>query len=101
MVSSELFIVSVLRGLVEVAGMFLLGQGILWVLAGASRERNFIYRLFQVVTRPVIRLVRAITPKAIMDRHLPVVTFFLLFWLWILLAYVRQTICTANGLACG
>jgi hypothetical protein len=101
MVSTELFAVSVFRALVEVAGMFLLGQGLLYLLAGARRESNMIYQLFQIVTRPVIRLVRLITPGIIVDRHIPVVAFFLLFWLWIVLAYVRRIICDANGLVCG
>ncbi|MGE5945357.1 MAG: hypothetical protein ACM35F_01485 [Betaproteobacteria bacterium] len=81
--------------------MFLLGQGLLYLLAGARRESNMIYQLFQIVTRPVIRLVRLITPRIIVDRHIPVVAFFLLFWLWIVLAYVRRIICDANGLVCG
>jgi hypothetical protein len=101
MVSTELFVVSVFRALVEVAGMFLLGQGLLYLLAGARRESNMIYQLFQIVTRPVIRVVRLITPRLIVDRHIPVVAFFLLFWLWIVLAYVRRIICDANGLVCG
>jgi hypothetical protein len=39
MVPTELFVVSVLRALVEVAGLFLLGQGVLYLLAGARREK--------------------------------------------------------------
>jgi hypothetical protein len=101
MVPTELFVVSVLRALVEVAGMFLLGQGVLYLLAGARREKNTIYQLFQIVTRPVVGLVRRITPRVIVDRHVPVVTFFLLFWIWIALAYARRVICDINGLVCG
>jgi hypothetical protein len=37
----------------------------------------------------------------IVDRHIPVVAFFLLFWIWIALAYARRVICDINGLACG
>ncbi len=100
MVNIELLIVSVLRSLVEVAGCFLLGQGLLYLLAGASREKNVVYQLFRVVTNPVVKMTRVITPKQIEDRHVPVVAFFLLFWLWIALAYARQVICVADGLAC-
>jgi hypothetical protein len=101
MVSSGLFILSVLRALVEVAGMFLLAQGALHVLAGARREVNIVYRGFKVITRPVIRMARFITPAVIGDRQVPVVAFLLLFWMWIGLAYLRRVICDANGLACG
>lgn len=100
MASTELLIISIARALVEVAGMFLLGQGVLYLFAGAKRHTNVVYRLFQVVTGPVVRVVRFITPKVIVDRHVPVVAFFLLFWLWIALAWMRRVVCAAEGLAC-
>mgnify|MGYP000843951248 FL=1 len=100
MVNIDLLLVSVLRALVEVAGFFLLGQGLLYVLAGSSREKNAVYMLFRVITNPVVKAVRFITPKQVVDKHVPVVAFFLLFWLWIALAYARQGICVADGLVC-
>jgi hypothetical protein len=100
MMPVELFLVSVLRTLVEVAGFALLGQGVLYLFAGRSRERNVVYKGFQVVTGPVVRAVRAITPRFIIDRHLPVVTFFLLFWLWLALAVVKRYLCALHGLDC-
>lgn len=86
----ELFVLSILRALVEVAMLALLGQGVVGFLSGARRQANPIYQLFAVVTRPVIRLVRVVTPKAILDRHVPFVAFFLLFWLWIFLAWAKR-----------
>lgn len=100
MVNIELLLVSVLRSLVEVAGFFLLGQGLLYVLAGASREKNVVYQIFRVVTNPVVKAARFITPKQVVDRHVPVVAFFLLFWMWIALAYARRVICVADALVC-
>ncbi len=94
----DLFVVSVLRALVEVALLALLGQGVLALLAGSRRHNNFVYRLFLVITQPAIFLVRRITPKIILDKHLPFVTFFLMFWLWILLAWVKRELCVLNGL---
>lgn len=84
----------------EVALLALLGQGVLALLAGARRATNPVYRLFQIITEPVMKGVRLITPKAILDKHLPFVAFFLLFWLWILLAYVKRNLCQIEGLAC-
>ncbi len=52
----DLFIVSLLRALVEVALLALLGQGVLALLAGSRRHTNFVYRLFIVITGPVINL---------------------------------------------
>lgn len=100
MQSIELQAVIILRALVEVAGWFLIAQGVLYLLAGARRESNVVYKLFVVITRPVISATRFITPKMIIDKHVPFVAFFLLFWLWILLAWVKQSLCQIGGLVC-
>lgn len=92
MVSGEQFLVSVPRALIEVAGLALLGQGALHILAGASREKNGIYLLLRMIANPAVKIVRLLTPKAILDRHVPFLTFFILFWLWIALAYLRQQV---------
>lgn len=101
MTSIELFLISVLRALVEVAMLTLLGQGILALLAGARRATNPVYRVFEIVTAPVLRAIRVVTPRLIVDKHLPFVAFFMLFWLWILLAYAKRVMCGIEGLACG
>lgn len=96
----ELLLVSVIRVIVEVALLVLLGQGVLAILSGSRRESNIVYKLFSTVTSPVIRMARFVTPKLVVDKHLPMVTFFLLFWLWIGLAYVKQQICLQAALVC-
>ena len=53
-----------------------------------------------IVTGPVVRAVRFITPRFIIDAHVPFITFFLLFWLWIVLAVVKRHLCGLHGLAC-
>jgi uncharacterized protein YggT (Ycf19 family) len=99
-VEQQIFLLTVARTLVEVAGFALLGQGLLALLAGRRRHENLIYQVFEIVTRPVVRLVRFITPRIVVDAHVPFVAFFLLFWLWVGLAYVRHGLCVAHGLAC-
>lgn len=101
MANPEILVISILRALTEVAMLTLLGQGLLALLAGNRRTGNPIYQLFQTVTRPALRITRLITPQIIIDKHLPFVAFFLLFWLWIFLAYVKRTLCGIEGLACG
>lgn len=100
MTHPDLFIVSALRALVEVALLALLGQAAVGLLSGTRRHKNPIYALFQVITRPVVRFTRWFTPKVILDRHVPFVAFFLMFWLWILLAWAKRELCVINGLAC-
>ena len=82
----DILLVSIVRTPVEVAGFALLGQGVLAVLAGKYREQNAFYRMLRIITGPVVRAVRFITPRLVLDAHVPVLTFFLLFWLWIALA---------------
>lgn len=96
----DILLVSILRTLVEVAGFALLGQGVLALLAGKYREQNLFYRVLRIVTGPVVRVVRFITPRLILDTHVPVLTFFLLFWLWIMLAFAKRHLCGLHGLAC-
>lgn len=100
MFSIEFFIVSTLKALVEIAGMALLSQGLIGLLAGKARQDNFVYRLFQVVTAPILKITRAITPRFVADQHLGLAGFFLLFWLWVALIYAKGYVCHSQGLAC-
>ena len=96
----ELLVLGVLRALVEISMLFLLGQGLLALLAGSRRDSNVVYKIFVIVTRPVLKMVRVIVPPQIIDKHVPFVAFFLLFWLWIGLAYLKKMYCDANLLQC-
>ena len=46
-----------------VALLALVGQGVLYVLAGANRDRNIFYQLLQIVSKPFTLLVRKLTPN--------------------------------------
>ena len=96
----DILLVLILRTLVEVAGFALLGQGVLALLAGKYREDNIFYRTLRIVASPAVRAVRFITPRFILDAHVPFLTFCLLFWLWIALALVKRHLCGLHGLAC-
>ena len=100
MFSIEFFIVSSLKALVEVAGMALIGQGLIGLISGKSKQDNFVYRIFLVVTSPIYKLARVISPKFIADAHLGLASFFILFWLWIGLVYAKGYICQTQNLAC-
>jgi hypothetical protein len=78
-------IIVILKALTEVAGVAFLGQGILWVIAGAKREQNIVYNLFRTLTSPFTRVTRAMTPRVIIDAHIGLVAFFLLLVLWVAL----------------
>ncbi len=75
--------VIVLKGLVEVVLFSHIAQAILFLFAGATRERNIVYQVFATVNRPVWRATRFITPRFIVDPHIGFVSFFLLAVLWV------------------
>jgi hypothetical protein len=82
-------IIVILKALTEIAGVAFLGQGVLWVIAGSRREQNQVYKLFQLLTSPVTRVTRMITPRVIIDAHIGLVSFFFLVVLWLALTAMK------------
>lgn len=81
--------VVVLKGLAEFAGLLLIGQGLVYVLSFGKHEGNAVYRLFRLLTSPIVRAARVITPNKVSDRHVPFVAVMLLFWIWLFLSYTK------------
>ena len=71
-------LVVILKGLNEVALMALLGQGALFILAGARRDQNFVYSLLKTVTAPIMKATRFIAPRFIIDAHIGFLALFFL-----------------------
>lgn len=92
-----LLVVEILKLLAEIALMALFGQWILGMLAGQKRESNLFYQVFQIVTRPVVTGVRRITPRVVIDRHVPLVAFLLLAFLWIVVTITKIDMCVRMG----
>ncbi|QJW85844.1 hypothetical protein HK414_17210 [Ramlibacter terrae] len=90
-------VVNVLKLLAEIALMALAAQWVLGLLAGAKREQNLVWQLFDVVTRPPVRGARFITPRVVIDRHLPMVAFLLLAFLWIVVTITKIDMCVQIG----
>jgi hypothetical protein len=90
-------IIVILKALTEIAGVAFLGQGVLWVIAGAKRDQNFVYKLFKTLTSPVTRVTRAITPRIIIDAHIGLVAFFLLTVAWLVLTVWKIKIVLENA----
>lgn len=78
-----LLVAIILKGLVELLLLVMAGQGLLYVLAGAARHQNLVYRMFATVTQPIMKAARFVTPRFIVDQHLGLVAFFLLALLWV------------------
>ena len=89
---------NVLQLVLYIALLALLGQGVLYVLAGAKRERNFFYQLLHVVGKPFTLLVRKITPRQVASRHVPVLTFFLLLLAYAVVTFEKIGLCLQAGM---
>lgn len=86
-----LFLISAARAVIEMLGLCLIGQGVLYVLAGRGRENNRIYQLFDLITRAPRQLVAVIMP-GVSGKAVGVACFAILLLLWVGLAFLRKII---------
>ena len=94
---TELLLVVIVKALAELAGMFLLGRGLLWVLAGRKRMDNIFYQVLSVVTDPLLRFTRWIAPRVVLDSHIPLVAFGLVLWVWLAIVFwVLPEMCSSG-----
>ncbi len=84
-----LTVVVLLKGAVEVAMLLVLARSMVFAMSLGRHDQNPVHRVLKLATRPVDRLARVMSPRLILDQHLPVVSFFLLFWLWIALVMAK------------
>ncbi len=90
------FLLTIVKAVLEIAGMALIAQLAVGVFAWRRRHQNAVYKLLEVITSPVTRLTRLITPKFVLDRHIPLATFFLLFVIWLVVLFELAASCRAD-----
>lgn len=84
---------STLKLLCEVIGLCLVGQGILYLLAGASREKNLPYKMLRTVTSPIMKALRVVTPRFVLDQHLGLVALLVIFLVWYWAGNTKLRLC--------
>lgn len=84
------FAILAMRELTLINFYALVGQGILFALAGQTRETNVFYRIIKTVASPAVWLARRLTPKFVVDAHIPWVALFLLVVLIVVLTVLQQ-----------
>lgn len=94
-----LLFVSSVKLVAEIALLALAGQFVLGLLAGQKRETNFFYKLLQTLTNPFVKGVRLVTPRVVLDRHIPLATFVLLTMVWVVVTITRISLCLQIGVA--
>ncbi len=87
----------IVKALLELSGFFLLGRGLLYLLAGQKRQQNIFYQIFEVLTRPLLRVARLVSPRIVVDHHMAYVAFLIIFWIWLMLFFfVLPDLCAAS-----
>lgn len=86
----------ILQSLILVAALSLFGQFIVGIFNWGRRHDNFVYQLLAIVTRPVVRLVRMITPRVIIDGHIPALAFLVLFIAYFAVGFAHRDACMAD-----
>ena len=86
----------VVQYLILVAGMFLLAQFVVALFNWNRRGQNVIYGLFSLLTRPFVQMARALTPRIVLDQHVPLVAFLLLFLAYWVVVFSLYAVCSSD-----
>ena len=90
------FVLVIVKAIIEIAGMALLAQFVVGIFAWGRRHDNVVYRMLQTVASPFTWVARRITPRVVIDPHIPLVTFMLLLFLWIFVVFQLRASCVDN-----
>ncbi|MFM2111346.1 MAG: hypothetical protein RLZZ271_6 [Pseudomonadota bacterium] len=92
-----LMLVSLTKMIAEIALLALAGRWLLGMLTGSRREQNLFYQVLDIMARPFVRGARLISPKQIIDRHVPLVAFSLLLFVWLVVTIAKINVCLQIG----
>ncbi|HQR71987.1 MAG TPA: hypothetical protein PLE54_15360 [Burkholderiaceae bacterium] len=90
------FLLVIVKAIVEVAMLALMGQFIVGIFAWGRRHNNVVYKLFQTVASPFTWAVRKVTPRVVLDTHIPLATLLLLVFVWVFVSVSLRGTCISN-----
>ncbi len=91
--------ITIIKLIAEIALLALLGQWLLGLLAGAKRDKNLFYQMLQIMGKPFVAMARLVSPRFVLDRHLPLVAFLLVGFVWIGVTILKIQTCLQIGVA--
>lgn len=94
---SMLAAITTVKLIAEIALLALLGQWLLGLLAGAKRDKNLFYQILQIMGKPFVMVARLVSPKFVVERHLPLVAFLLLAFVWFGVTILKIQTCLRIG----
>ena len=92
-----LLVVVILKSLIELSLMFIVARFLLGLLAGAKRSTNVFWQLLDVAAKPALWLTRLVSPRAILDQHIPLAAASWLLVAWVLAVKVKFDLCLQMG----
>ncbi|MGA0571518.1 hypothetical protein ACO2Q9_12455 [Variovorax sp. VNK109] len=96
-----LLAVVIAKSLIELSLMFIIARFVLGLLAGAKKETNVFWQLLDVAAKPALWVTRRISPRFILDQHIPLAAASLLLMAWLFTVKMKIDLClTAGALAC-
>ncbi len=94
-----LLAVVIAKSLIELSLMFLVARFILGLLAGAKRSTNVFWQLLDIAAKPALWITRRVSPKLILDQHIPLATASWLLIAWVLVVKFKVELCLEAGVA--
>jgi len=91
-----LFIV-ILKSLIELSLMFIVGRFLLGLLAGAKKDNNVFWQLLDVAAKPALFITRKLSPKLILDQHIPLAAASWLVVAWVFVVKQKIELCVQAG----
>jgi hypothetical protein len=79
--------------------MFIVGRFLLGLLAGTKRDTNVFYQLLDVASKPALWITRKISPRLILDQHIPLATCSWLLIAWVMVLQLKIELCLELGIA--
>lgn len=94
-----LLILNIVQLVVYIGLLALLGQGLLYLLAGHKRDGNLFYQFFQILNKPWWTLAGWISPARVAPRHHGFVAFFVLSVVYLAVTLAKIEHCISVGMA--
>jgi hypothetical protein len=94
-----LLAVVIAKSLIELSLMFIVGRFLLGLLAGTKRDTNVFYQLLDVASKPALWITRKISPRLILDQHIPLATCSWLLIVWVMVLQLKIELCLELGIA--
>ncbi|WP_333843483.1 hypothetical protein [Limnohabitans sp.] len=94
-----LLAVVIVKSLIELSLMFIVGRFLLGLLAGPNRDNNVFWQLLDVASKPALWITRRVSPKLILDQHIPLAASSWLTIAWVVVVQMKIEMCLELGIA--